>query len=79
MKRLLLGAAIVAVSGPAWGQVQADYNSTIAKDKTCLLEAENGCIHYKHHPSFKLSDQIVTVATRSDIQKRMNLQPLCQS
>ncbi len=64
MKRLLLGAAIVAVSGPAWGQVQADYNSTIAKDKTCLLEAENGCVHYKHHPSFKLSDQIVTVATR---------------
>lgn len=27
MKRLLLSAAIVAISGPAWGQIQADYKS----------------------------------------------------
>lgn len=65
MKRLLLSAAIVAMAGPAWGQVKDDFVRQNAQDTTCSLFAEDGdCVHYKHWPVFEWSDTVITSAQR---------------
>jgi len=40
LKRLLLGVAIAAIAGPAWGQVQADYIEDAMKH--CSIHRKRG-------------------------------------
>lgn len=65
MKKLLLGAAIVAFASPAWGQVQADYELQNERNETCLTAAEDSdCVLFKHWPIFEWADTIVISADR---------------
>jgi len=65
MKRLLLSAAIVAMAGPAWAQVQADYEQQVKTDieEQLAKDIANGTITIGGAPSFN-SDLIVVAAER---------------
>lgn len=70
MKRLLLSAAVVAMAGPAWGQVQADYQKEIDERYWEIVAmnnqaAENGeDVIYTYNPPSFTSDIVIVANDR---------------
>lgn len=67
MKRLLLNAAIVAMAGPAWGQVQADYNTEAYKGCGVQPNSDNDdevIVKLCHPAAFELTNDLIVVGNR---------------
>ena len=76
MKRLLLSAAVVAIAGPAWGQVQADYDQEVYKGCGVRSNPENDdeiLVKLCHPPAFNLLNDVVAVADKIGISNSSDL------
>ena len=76
MKRLLLGAAILAMASPAWGQIQADYAQEVLKDCGIQPSTKNDdllVVKLCHPPVFDLLDDVVAVADKIGISNSSDL------